>query len=249
MNLDFLYDLNIAGVQWELNETSTDFNIKNIKPNENENKSDNPSKKHLVIPSTEPISESFAISATAATNDVQKLNKTIADFNHPLRKFVKNTVLPHYGNKNGGLLIVTDLPSNDDDESGNILSGTVGELLDKMLCAINLNRIDVSVVSLLFWRTPGGRTPTTEELSLSRPFVDKFIELIKPDVILTLGVLTAKEILNIKLNDSHGIPVEYKTAPVVPIYHPNYLLLKPDVKPDIWHALQKLQILLKNAEK
>ena len=155
-------------------------------------------------------------------------------------------MLPHVGT--GKLLILTDIPSSDDDASGVVLSGSAGELMDKMLQAIGLSRTDVSILPMLFWRTPGGRTPTTEELELSRPFVDKAIELLSPQVVLTLGSLPASEYANVNLAKSHGVPVVLENGiTVVPIFHPNYLILKPAAKRDVWNALQNMQNILKNA--
>jgi DNA polymerase len=96
---------------------------------------------------------------------------------------------------------------------------------------------------LVFWRTPGGRTPAREELDLARPFVDRAIELLGPSAILTLGTLAAGEIANAKLPKQHGELFEDK---IMPIYHPNFLLLKPDSKREVWEALQNLRKLLKN---
>jgi DNA polymerase len=102
---------------------------------------------------------------------------------------------------------------------------------------------------MIFWRTPGGKTPTRQDLDLARPFIDKAIELIKPAVILTLGTLPATEIANINLAKSHGQSVKLDNGAILmPIYHPNYLILKPAAKRDVWTALQNVQNILKNAE-
>ncbi|MBR2510686.1 MAG: uracil-DNA glycosylase [Alphaproteobacteria bacterium] len=146
-------------------------------------------------------------------------------------------------------MILTDIPSSDDDESGKILSGGIGELLDKMIGAIGLSRENVSIVPMIFWRTPGGRTPTKQELELARPFVDKAIELINPKVIVTLGTLPATEMANINLAKQHGEIIDLENGiKMIPIFHPNYLMLKPAAKKDAWVALQKVQNILKSAE-
>ena len=146
------------------------------------------------------------------------------------------------------MLILTDIPSSDDDATGTVLSGTSGELMDKMLAAIGLSRSDVSIVPMIFWRTPGGRSPSAQELELARPFVDKAIELIGPRVILSMGTLPAVEYANVNLAKCHGVAVEMENGVTfVPIFHPNYLILKPAAKRDVWTALQNVQNILKNA--
>jgi DNA polymerase len=166
---------------------------------------------------------------------------------HPLRAFAKRAV-PPAGAGAARLMVVADFPSADDEESGIILSGAPGALFDKMLGSIGLSRENAVISPLLFWRAPGGRGPTEEELSIARPFVMRAAEIARPAAILTLGAAAAMEIAGAKLPNRHGevIETEFAGAPVrvVPIWHPNYLMLKPDAKRDVWSALQKLQNLL-----
>jgi DNA polymerase len=118
-----------------------------------------------------------------------------------------------------------------------------------MLNAINLSRDNVSIVPILFWRTPGGRTATDTEIELARPFVWRAIELLAPRAILTMGTLAAREIVGVKLPDATGkLSHTASDIAVMPIYHPSFLMLKPDSKRAAWVALQELQNLLKNAE-
>lgn len=206
-----------------------------------------------IVPPIAPqqvISVDTAKSMAARPADLGALCRMISEFNHPLRAGATNVVLPHIAPDANGLVIITDIPSGDDDESGRILSGAAGELLDKMLMAIGMSRDNVSIVPLVFWRTPGGRTPTKPELDLARPFVSRVLDLLNPRYMLTLGTLAASEIANVQLPRAHGMPVALDNGvTVMPIYHPNYLMLKPAAKRDAWNALQLLQNLLKTADK
>lgn len=253
---DSLRYLESAGVRWELSENQA---ITDQREKQSTNQSEaisttshnqTTASADAVIPAAKPVVVSSATESANSANDLNALCGAIADFNHPLKQFVKNTALPHFAETNtNGLLIITDAPGADDDNNGKILTGAPGELMDKMLNAIGLARSNVSIVPLVFWRTPGGRTPAREELDLAKPFVDRAIELLKPKAILTLGILTAAEIANAKLPKEHGNQFATPSdIPVFPIYHPNYLILKPDSKKDVWEALQKLQKLLKNPE-
>ncbi|MBQ8686423.1 MAG: uracil-DNA glycosylase [Alphaproteobacteria bacterium] len=203
-----------------------------------------------VVPPIAPvatISVETVRSMATRPNDTSTLNRMIGEFNHPLRPTATNTVLPHFGN--GKLLIITDTPGPDDDSTGRVLSGAPGDLMDKMLSAIGESRETTSIVPIIFWRTPGGRTPTTSELELARPFIDRAIELIKPRVILTLGTLPATQICGVNLAKSHGTPVTTENnGIIIPIFHPNYLILKPTAKRDVWTVLQNVQNILKSAE-
>ena len=247
---DALRDLSLAGVQWELTENVT------VAPYASQNQKEEKAMVNMpgrsvsaVVPPIAPV-QSISLdtvrSMASRPTDIKALSRMIQEFNHPLRSVATNTVLPHIGQ--GKLLILTDIPSSDDDASGTVLSGEVGNLMDKMLNAIGLSRADVSIIPMLFWRTPGGRSPSREELDLSRPFINKAIELLAPSVILTLGTLPASEYANINLAKSHGVPTVLESGiTLVPIFHPNYLILKPAAKRDVWNALQNMQNILKNA--
>ena len=171
----------------------------------------------------------------------------IGEFNHPLRAGATNTVLPNIATNPNGLVIISDVPGPDDDATGRILSGGAGDLLDKMLAAIEMGRENVSIIPIVFWRTPGGRTPTADELALTRPFIDRLLEFLQPKILLTLGATPAMEMAGVQLARSHGGLVKNASGiDVMSIYHPNYLMLKPSAKRDVWTALQELQKLLKN---
>ena len=253
MGFSALQELHMSGVQWEITDTPlVRANIKTQPTPQTQNTLPGgaPRTACIVPPiaPAAPISVETVESMANRPNDINALNRMIAEFNHPLRPSATNTVLIHMAPNPNGLIIITDIPSADDDSTGNILSGAHGEMLDKMINAIGMSRENVFVMPMLFWRTPGGRTPTNEELALARPFVNRALELIQPRAILTLGSIPALEIAGINLGRSHGQPITLENGTIVmPIYHPNYLMLKPTAKRDVWNALQNLQILLKSA--
>ena len=227
MKFNLLHDLDLAGVKWELS------NFAYQKDNEikKENVGQNTTNLKNIITPIAPISLDTSKEFACKATNFSELCDAIIEFNHPLKMFAKNTILPTVGNK---LLILTDAPSSDDDESGKILSGASGELLDKMLKAIGLERNLASICPLLFWRTPGGRAPTDEELSLTSPFIDKFIEIAPPRVVLTLGTLASKYPFKTDLD------LQIFSIPSL-----EFMILKPDSKKTAWDQLQKL---LKNLE-
>ncbi len=251
-DLEYLYS---SGVNWELNDIPmmlSDLNKASSGAGNTIFSGQNSSRTQTFI--VPPVAPTAAISVETATamamrpNDILSLTRMIGEFNHPLRSGVTNVVLPSIADKPNGLVIITDVPSGDDDACGVILSGSVGDLLDKMLLAINMTRENVSIIPLVFWRTPGGRTPSRAELDLARPFVNRALELLSPHVILTLGTLAASEIAGANLPRNHGNVITMESGAVcVPIFHPNYLLLKPNAKREAWNALQTVQNLLKNS--
>jgi len=242
MYCDALQDLILAGVQWEINEHS------NMQTDTNKDPAPVARGASIVPPMApvQTVSLATATSMAARPSDIESLCRMIDEFNHPLRRGATNVVLPYIAPNPNGMIIMTDMPSADDDKSGKILSGASGDMIDKMLEAIDMSRDSVSIIPMLFWRTPGGRTPTKEEIDLARPFVERIIDMVKPKLILTLGTLPASEFGNVQLPKSHGTPVDTPYgAKLVPIYHPNYLALKPSAKREVWNVLQNLQNLLK----
>lgn len=267
MQSNDLRDLALAGVNWELNDVPMAMMTSKASPQ--------PEKRDIQSAKTNPIADAAsigtgagrvaatvvppiapiqpmsvatAIAMAARPIDMQALNRMIAEFGHPLRAAATNVVLPWVAPNPNGMIIITDMPGSDDDATGRVLSGAAGELLDKMLTAIGMTRENVSIFPMLFWRTPGGRTPSREEIELARPFVGRAIELLQPKIILTLGTLPAMEIAGATLAKAHGAPVKLSGGAVcVPIYHPNFLMLKPAAKRDAWTALQNVQNLLKTA--
>ncbi|MBQ0013261.1 MAG: uracil-DNA glycosylase [Proteobacteria bacterium] len=241
-----LIDLDLSGVKWEISDTPAVMRLNDMRPCATKQTR---TATTMVVPPivpVKPISIETAVSMAARPADLNALIRLIGEFNHPLRGGATNVVLPHLAQNPNGVLIITDIPGSDDDATGNVLSGPAGALLDKMLAAINMGREYVSICPLLFWRTPGGRSATRIELDLSRPFVNRLIEFVNPNVILTLGDLAAMEIGGINLSHAHGTVAEMAgDIKIVPIYHPNYVLLKPETKRDVWNALQEMQNLLK----
>ncbi len=263
MNIAALRDLELAGVRWEITELPTAMAAAaaaaaarpavqtvadEIQIPDNMRTpvfSNGPA----IVPPMAPISVDTARGAAARPTDIHSLCRMIDEFNHPLRAMAQNVVGPHISKNPNGLLIISDIPGADDDAAGQILTGAAGELLDKMLGAIGMSRDNVSIMPMLFWRTPGGRAPSRMELDLARPFTDRVIEMLRPRVIVTMGTLPAAEFAGVQLARAHGAPVRVDTIDVVPIYHPNYLILKPAAKRDAWTALQLVQNMLKSGEK
>ena len=239
-----LRDLELAGVRWELTEQSVTGNSAHTAPATHATRTPT-----MVVPPIAPLADASvdtAVAAAARPTDIASLRRMIGEFMHPLRMASTNAVLP-MGPDNAEIAIITDVPGPDDDATGRVMSGAAGELLDKMLGAIGISRDNVCILPLVFWRTPGGRSASRMELDLARPFVDRTIELTRPRVVITLGTCAAAEFAGAKLPADHGKPITRDEYTIVPIYHPNYLILKPAAKRDAWDALQTVQKLLKSA--
>ena len=148
-------------------------------------------------------------------------------------------------------MIVGEAPGGDEDRMGLPFVGAAGQLLDKMLAAIGLDRQHVYITNILPWRPPGNRTPSSEEVALLWLFLRRHIQLIAPRVIFALGGSSAKLLLNtttgiLKLRGQvqeidFGDAGQTNVIPVLPSLHPAYLLRAPKMKQQAFHDLLALK--------
>ena len=160
------------------------------------------------------------------------------------------------GNPASKLMIIGEAPGKDEDEQGIPFVGQAGQLLNKMLTAINIQRKDVYITNVIPWRPPNNRPPTNEEILLCLPFLQKHIELIKPKFLLLLGATAAKSILSSPLSISKlrnkwheytSMNLNLKIKTLVS-YHPAFLLRSPQFKKEAWEDLQNLQQLMNQSK-
>ncbi|MBC7357571.1 MAG: uracil-DNA glycosylase [Desulfacinum sp.] len=144
------------------------------------------------------------------------------------------------------LVFVGEGPGADEDRQGRPFVGRAGRLLDKMIQSIGLERGQVYICNVVKCRPPGNRTPAPEEIEPCSPFLTKQLEVIQPKVICTLGACATQTLLQTRKFISElrsGVRL-WRGIPVVPTYHPAYLLRNPAKKADVWKDLLRvLQIL------
>lgn len=147
------------------------------------------------------------------------------------------------GDEDADILLVGEAPGAEEDLKGEPFVGKAGQLLDKILAAINLDRNKVYIANVVKCRPPGNKTPTEEDYSDCLPYLKKQIELIKPKFILLLGAVALQALLgkNYKITQSRGKVLNYAGIPVIPTYHPAYLLRNPEAKKEVWIDVQLLQ--------
>ena len=181
-------------------------------------------------------------------NSIEGLINILNLHKSPLRNTAKRTIV-FDGSKNSNLMIIGEAPGKDEDDQGKPFVGKAGQLLNKMLEAINLKRESVYITNVIPWRPPNNRTPTDDEILELLPFLQRQIDIIKPKFILLLGLTAAKAILStpLSLGKLRGKWYEYKTlnleSPinVLVSFHPAYLLRSPNYKKEAWIDLQMLQ--------
>jgi len=199
----------------------------------------------------EEVAESARALAEGAA-DLPTLKAALERFEGcELKKTATNMVFAD-GNPESRIMLIGEAPGREEDRQGLPFVGVSGQLLDRMLACIGHDRGSVYITNVLFWRPPGNRTPTPNEVAACLPFVARHIALIDPSHILLLGGLSAKTLLNrsegiLKLRGSWGeIPVAGKQRPVPALatLHPAYLLRQPAQKRLAWRDLLSFQSAL-----
>ena len=182
------------------------------------------------------------------SNNLDELKDEIASYSGcSLQKTATNLVFSD-GNSKSKVMVVGEAPGEEEDKTGKPFKGKAGILLDKMLNAIGQNRNNTYITNLIFWRPPGNRNPTEEEINLCLPFVFKHIEIINPKVLILTGAISSKAILkeNKGIIELRGkwqnlVISESINIKTMPIFHPAFLLRQPSRKKEAWEDLKKIK--------
>jgi len=190
-----------------------------------------------------------AYAAAKAADTLETLREAMSAFEGcPLKQTAKNLVFGE-GPVRPKLMLIGEAPGAEEDRQGYPFVGPAGQLLERMLKAISIERSDVYITNILPWRPPGNRTPTDTEIAACIPFIERQIELVSPEILILVGGVSAKTLLG----TTHGIMrtrgkwLEYKREgglegiPARAILHPTYLLRSPAQKRETWMDLLAIQ--------
>jgi len=207
-------------------KTKTPYKSKKVKVNEQD-----------LFPTEKEVWE------TAATLD--ELETKINNCTNCVLHKGRNKFVFGSGNPNADVMVVGEGPGAEEDKQGLPFVGRAGKLLTDILKAINFERDDVYIANIVKCRPPDNRTPLPDEMETCLPYLKKQIELIKPKLILCLGLTAAKGLLNKRdsLTSMRGKVFEFENAKVMITYHPAALLRNPNWKRPCWEDLQKFKQL------
>lgn len=179
------------------------------------------------------------------TESLEELDKLINKCTKcPLHESRTNFVFG-VGDPNADVMVVGEGPGAEEDAQGEPFVGRAGKLLNEILKAINFKREEVYIANVVKSRPPGNRTPTAEEMEACVPYLKKQIDLIKPKLILCLGLTAAQGLLKKRdsLSKMRGQLFEYRGTKVMVTYHPAALLRNPNWKRPCWEDVQKFRKL------
>lgn len=194
---------------------------------------------------------------TEGCGDLNALREAVATHPHPLKENARNCVFAD-GNPAAKIMIIGEAPGRDEDLQGLPFVGRSGQLLDRMLACIGLDRHAedaaraVYIANILPWRPVSNRTPSVDEANEFRPFIDRHVALIDPAVVVTMGNVSTKTLLATKtgIMRMRGTWTEAeiggRTRAVLPMLHPAYLLRQPVDKRHAWADLLSLKAHMEN---
>lgn len=183
-----------------------------------------------------------AVADTSAVVDLAQLEARIAGCTLcPLSAQRKNIVFGA-GDHHAALVFVGEAPGREEDQQGFPFVGEAGQLLDKILYAMKMTRDEVYICNVIKCRPPSNRDPQPEEINACEPFLQQQLKLIKPRVIVALGRFAAQTLLQTKtpISRLRGSWHEYQGIPLMPTFHPAYLLRNPSGKRDVWEDMKQV---------
>jgi uracil-DNA glycosylase len=190
------------------------------------------------------IASARELATTAPTLDA--LRALLETFDGCALKHTATRLVFADGNPQARVMFVGEAPGRDEDIEGLPFVGRSGKLLDRMIAAIGLDRSRAYIANVIPWRPPGNRTPTPQETQICLPFIRRQIELVDPDVLVTLGNPSTQALLGTRegIMRSRGKWFDYDTGSrairALPTFHPAYLLRSPSYKRMSWQDLRAI---------
>ncbi|HQZ38640.1 MAG TPA: uracil-DNA glycosylase [Vicinamibacterales bacterium] len=150
------------------------------------------------------------------------------------------------GHPRARLMFVGEAPGEEEDRQGEPFVGRAGQLLTKIVEAINLTREQIYIANVIKCRPPGNRNPEPDEVAACEPFLLNQIETIGPRVIVALGKFAAQCLLRSTepITRLRGREFDYRGATLIPTFHPAYLLRNPPAKRDVWEDMKRVRAIL-----
>jgi DNA polymerase len=197
-----------------------------------------------------------AASIAAACDTLDALKAALSAFSGCALRDTATQLVFADGAEQTNLMLIGEAPGAEEDRVGRPFVGPAGQLLDKMLASIGLDRTRLRIVNVVPWRPPGNRAPTDSEIAVCLPFLHRHIALIQPEYLVLLGATAAKAMLPAPVRNngirrlrgrwqSLEIPGLAAAIPALPTYHPAYLLRTPSAKRESWLDLIALTERLK----
>ncbi|MDF1607249.1 uracil-DNA glycosylase [Hoeflea sp. YIM 152468] len=207
-----------------------------------------PQASQLTIPGEAAFEDARRLAAGAQS--IPELRAALDGFTGCNLRHSAKTLVFADGNPDADVMFIGEAPGREEDIQGAPFVGRAGQLFDRMLEAIGLDRDHAYVTNMIPWRPPGNRTPAVHEIELCRPFIERHIALAQPKIVVMLGNIASKSLLGSDkgILSLRGTWMDYTAGlepiPALPTLHPAYLLRNPVQKRLAWADLLSLQVRL-----
>lgn len=203
-----------------------------------------PSPTPKATPPSERIEKASAIAASAKSLDA--LKTAIESFDAGSLSDAAREAVFARGNPNADIMVIGEAPGREEDQAGKPFVGRSGQLLDKIFASIGLSEDTLYMTNVCNWHLPGGRNPEPDDIAICLPFIRRHIELQAPKTIVLVGGVAMSALTDKKgITKSRGDWVEVSTgshsAPTLILYHPAYLLRRPEFKRETWRDILALR--------
>jgi len=178
-----------------------------------------------------------------ATMSLEAIREELGDCQRCKLHSSRTQIVFGVGSPRAKLVFVGEAPGRDEDLQGEPFVGQAGQLLTKIIQAIELTREEVYITNIIKCRPPGNRNPEPDEIMACEPFLIKQLEVIRPKLICALGTFAAQTLLKTdeKISLLRGKFHRYQGIPLMPTYHPAFLLRNPNHKRDVWEDMKKIK--------
>jgi uracil-DNA glycosylase family 4 len=178
--------------------------------------------------------------APSSARTLDELRSMLERFEGCALKATAKNLCFHRGSLRARVMLIGEAPGRDEDLAGRPFVGRAGQLLDRMLAAIGLDESLVHITNIVYWRPPGNRTPTLHEAQVCRPFLERQMQLVGPDILVLLGGVAAKHVLDVPegimrvRGKWRDVQVGGRSVKAIATLHPAYLLRSPAAKRLAW---------------
>jgi DNA polymerase len=194
-----------------------------------------------------PVASAVITPATASGREtLEQIRAELGDCQRCRLGATRQKLVFGVGNPQARLVLVGEAPGREEDERGEPFVGEAGRLLDRMLLAMGLSRADVYICNVLKCRPPNNRDPEADEVACCEPFLVRQLAAIRPQAIVALGRFAIHTLLQTKvpIGRLRGTWQQYQGIPLMPTYHPAYLLRNPIGKREVWADMKQVMQLL-----
>ena len=186
--------------------------------------------------------------APAESEDLEAIRADLGDCRRCKLCRTRTNIVFGMGSANAELMFVGEAPGADEDEQGLPFVGRAGQLLTKIIQAIDMRREEVYICNILKCRPPQNRNPESDEIAACRPFLFRQIAAVRPRVVCALGTFGAQTLLCTKepISKRRGQFIDFQGTKLMATFHPAYLLRNPNEKRKVWEDVQKIRDYLRS---